>query len=327
MYDQRHWVPISDRSLQPASSNGQESQDEAYTVLDRFYSGCITAFELMGERKYVEARKILSGACALLRSIIASGHRETLNYFLSIFFDLTHGRFKTLEGVLDLLKNYLGSMAMLVLPERHPFRAICCSLAKMDVSELNHAIFLSLGSLADVSERKEGRHSPSAFRSRLNYVALLHLEKPPEGEMALRKLLSEVRGRNLDGTFNAMKFLVVNLRGQGQIEECEAIGAEYLAVAQANSGNGGATDVDIAIGLQIMAMAQYRLGKTALAEANQRKHVDIMLATQNMTWAIRGSKILESWLRGWGRIHDADDLVEEIENLIERDTAGKEEAY
>jgi len=327
MYDQQYWVPTSNRSLQPTSSAGQESQDEAYTVLDKFYSGCITAFELMEERKFIEARKILSGACALLRSIIVSEHRETLNYFLSLFFDLTHGRFKALDGVLNLLRSYLGSMAMLVLPERHPYRAICCSLGKMEATELNQAVLLSLRSLAEVSERKEGRYSPSAFRSRINYVSLLLADRPLEGEKALRKLLSGVRGRNLDGTFNAMKFLVINLRGQGRIEECEAIGAEYFAVAQEHAGNGEATDVDLAIGLQIMARAQYQLGKIALAEANQRKNVDIMLATQNLTWAIRGLKMLESWLREWGRIDDADELVEKIDSLIEQDTAGKEYIY
>ena len=326
MYDQRYWTIESNRSLQPVSSNSEESQDAAYAVLDKFYSGCITAFELIEEKKFVEARKILSGACALLRSIITSGHRETLNYLLTIFFDLTHGRFKALDGVLDLLRNYLGSMAMLVLPERHPYRAICCSLGKMDVNELSQAILLSLKSLVDVSERKGGPYSQSAIRSRINYISLKHADQPLEGELALRKLLSEVRGRSFDGMFNAMKFLVINLRAQGRIEECEAIGTEYLAVAEAYTGR-GATDVDISIGLQIIARAQYQLGKTAMAEVNQRKHVDIMLATGNLTWAIRSLKILESWIRDSGRKNDADDLVKEIERLIEQDTAGKEDIY
>jgi len=326
MYDQGHWAPMSDRSLQPASSDTQDSEDDAYTVLDRFYSGCVTACELMEEKKFVEARKILSAACALLRSIIASGHRETLNYFVSIFFELTQGRFASLVGVLDLLRNFLGNMAMLVLPERHPFRAICCAVGRMDVSELNKAIILSLKTLIDVSEKKEGRYSPSAFRSQLSYVSLLHANRPVEEEIALRQLLSEVRGRSLDGTFNALKFLLINLQGQNRIEECEALGVEYLALAQTHAGD-GATDVDIALGLQMQAKSQYRLGKAALAEANQRKQVGIMIATNNLNWAIRGLGILEGWLRDWGRANEADELVEEIERLIEQDTAGKENIY
>lgn len=72
------------------------------------------------------------------------------------------------------------------------------------------------------------------------------------------------------------------------------------------------------------------LGKTDLAEANLRKSAEVLLATradQDFTLAIRKLGRLESWLREWGRIADADKLKTEIDGLIERDTAGSENVF
>jgi len=151
MYDQRAWIP-SGSSLHQTATPG--SQDEAYNVLDKFYAGCWAAFELMQAKRYVEARKLLSGACSFLRSIIISAHPETLIWFFGILYDLSQGMFGPLDGVLDLLREHIGGISMVILPEKHPFRAICCSLAKTDRKELSHTLFMSLKSLTEVFEVK-----------------------------------------------------------------------------------------------------------------------------------------------------------------------------
>lgn len=341
MYEQRIWIPFNNKSLQKVSlhsGNTNLSEKEAHDVLDKFVSECWTAFELMTQKSFVEARKMLSAGFSSLRSILQYGHPDTMNYFFQCFYELTHGRFKQLGGVLDLLRDYMLKLATLVLPEHHPWRVICCSWGSMNKAELVEAVLLSMKSHANVLEQNDGRFSPLSVQSRLAYIRSRYGCNFPEEEVILRHLLADVTAdaqaagiAPSDGMFNTMKYLARNLKLQGRYREYEDVAKELVVNArvfrQLNPGH-AFQNVHLSSGLTTLAMAQYQQGKEDQAETNMRESVGIVLSKANSwTWAIQKLNMLESWVREWGRIADADKIKEEINGLIELDTAGKEEMY
>ena len=319
MYDQKAWRPVEHGTVQDVSSAAQ------LKTLDKFYSGCDTAYEFIRANKFVEARKVLSAACGLVREIIASGHPETLNYLLDTFHDLTQERSEPFRKTLNLLRDYIGRMAMIVLPKTHPWRAICCSLGQIDINELDQTVVLSMKTLADVSGRKGGRFSSSSVWSRVMYIQWTHANDLGGGEAALRKLLAEIQSASPSHPeiFVVMKYLSASVRRQGRLDEYEDIGKEYIAAAQSFG-----TASNLVVGYLLTAMAQYMLGKESQAEANQREAIQIRLSqadAQRITWGIRHLGTLEAWYREWGRVADAEKIKSEMESLIERETAGEED--
>jgi len=150
--DQGKWLPIYD-----GSSIRSAHQNEGINNLYMFHANCLVSFELMQDKKFVEGRKVLSGACSALHHVIRAGHLETLNYLLSTFSVLIRGIFGQLNDVLNLLRGYIGQVAIAVLPENHPWRTICYLLAKIDRKGLDQAINLAVGYLGDVWLRKNVR--------------------------------------------------------------------------------------------------------------------------------------------------------------------------
>lgn len=321
MYNQKAWLPVRYDYLDTSS----DRQGDARQTLDKFYAGCMSAFTLLQAKSFVEGQKVLSNACSLVRSIILSSHPETLGRFLDIFHDLQREKFGPLTEVLNLLRSYVGRMAMEILPRGHPWRNICCLLGRIEMSNLDQTMLVSIKSVADVSAKEGGRFSNVHLRDQLLYVQWAHGNHLSEEERALRQLLSEVQVASSchPQIFSILQYLSINLRKQGRFADCETLGKEKISLAQSYG-----TTQNLFLGFLITAMAQYSQGKNAQAEANQRQAVSIQLAQsdpQRFTWAIRHLAQLESWLREWGRLSDAEETKAEIDSLIKQDTAVEEE--
>jgi len=321
MYAQKLWKPVRNGDHHISSAIEHESQQ----TLDKFYSGCMAAFSLLQAKSYVEARRVLSSACSLVRSVVLSSHPETLSRFLDIFYDLQHGKFGPLHEVLNLLRNYIGRMAMEVLPRAHPWRNICYLLGKIDIKELDQTMLRSAKYMADVSGREGGKISDIYLDSQLLYIQWAHVNQLSEEEEALRKLLAEVRAASVGHprTFMIMQFISASLRKQGRLADYETAGKEFITAAQAYGAN-----QNLFLGFLITALAQYLQGKKAEAEANQRQGVTIILGLsepQRFTWAMQHLSRLEQWLREWGHSEDAEQTKAEIDGLVRQDTASEEE--
>jgi len=317
MYDQRAWLPVDDSGVQ------DKSFDSQLKILDQFYSGCMTAFNFVRTNKFIEARRVLSGACGLIRDIIVAGHPDTLNYLLDTFHDLTLETSEPFSIILNLLRDYIARLAMIVLPEKHPWRDICCLLGRTDIGEFDKTVVLSMRSVADVLGRKGGKFSSSSVWSRVMCIEWVHANSLRDGEAALRKFIADIRAASISHPeiFVVMKYLATNVRRQGRLQEYETIGKEYVNIARLHG-----TTTNLVVGLLITAMSQYFLGNISQAEAYQREAVKIRLTqsdAKKFTWAIHHLGTLRSWFLEWGRIADAEKIEREIESLIEHDTAGE----
>ena len=325
MYDQKIWLPVdtSRFASQEYKSNTVGVLDSS--SLDKFFGLCMNAIDLLKTQSFVEARKLLSSACSLIYGIIKFGHPDTLRLFLEtfLFFINEHGIF--FDDALNIVRNYIGRMAMAILPKDHPWRAICGLLGTINKDQLDQSVLLSFQTLSNVLETKLGRLNNTTIKSRATHLFYAHLHNLRDGELALRELLSECQDPCVEqkDRFLVMKYLTSNLTRQGQFQEIEYLGEDYVAQAEQSGSY-----MDLVMGYQMLSRGQHGLGKQAPAEASLRKVVDIFLGQNDpdsLSWAIRFLTTLESWVRGWGRIADADKLKSEISDLIESNVADEEE--
>ena len=297
-----------------------------FQTASKFAGSISTAVELLKANSYVEARRLLSGACALVRDLLLHSHPATLGYVLLMFYNISRERLATLDDAAELLRQYIGRMAAVVLPENNPWRAIWWILGNVDKNVLRQTVVLAMRSSSDMMCEKLGWYNKYALSNRVRYIFYGYAENLPAGEVALRKLLAGCPPpeESYDQIIAVLGALTGNLREQGRYEEYEEMGKEYLRIARAYGDS-----VAVVNGLRITAMAQYRLGDTEGAERNQREAVDMNLADEsesfNLTWAIQHLKVLEGWVREWGRHGDADKMKEEVDRLIKRDTTDVED--
>jgi len=307
--------------------NASQSEDTpGFKIASKFTGSVMSAIELLKAHSFVEARKLLSGACSLVRDMLVTMHPITFGYLLLVFHGIAKEGIVPLDDATDLLREYIGRMATVVLPENHPWRAICCIFGRIDRSSFRQTLILSMRSLSDTLEKLLGQYNAVALGNRVRYIYYGYADNLPAGESALRKLLSGCPHPSVSHseTLTVLGALTGNLREQGRYKEYEEMGKEYTSIARKY-----ADSVAVINGLRLTAMAQYKLGERTLAEASQREAVNMNLADDkdsfNLTWAIQHLTVLESWVREWGRIEDADKIKEEIDELIKRDTADVED--
>jgi len=309
----------------PADAS-QSEDTPGYKLASKFTGSVTSAVGLLKANSFVEARKVLSGACNLVQDMLKTMHPVTFGYLLLVFHGLAKEGLGPLNDAADILRNYIARMATVVLPKAHPWRDICCVFGRIDRRLFRQTLILLMRSHSDSLEKKLGQFNPVALGNRVRYIYYGYADNLPAGEIALRKLLAGCPHPSVSycGMLAVLGALTANLRDQGRYKEYESLAKEYTSIARKY-----ADGVAVVNGLRATAMAQYKLGERALAEASQREAADLNLADEkdsfNLSWAIEHLTVLESWLREWGRTQDAEKLKEEINELIKRDTAGSEE--
>jgi len=296
--DQGAWRAATDRKR--AAKFSKEKLDEAFSISSKFSGSGRCAFELIKQKSFVEARATLSNACGLVKDVLLSTHPASLGHMLRLFYDLKMGGLAPLDDALDVLREYIGRMATIVLPQGHPWRAICCVLGTVDRSELLQMVFQTMRTLSDVLDRIVGKYHHNALTIRVYFIFIYYADNRYAGELLLRQLLAGCPDPAVshDQTFTVMGALGGMLREQGKYEEYFALGEKYDEIARKYGDT-----IDIINAARIMALGYYRIGNQAMAEASQRKAINVSLEqggkSLNLTWSIHHLAQLESWVREW----------------------------
>lgn len=106
-------------------------------ALNDFDSYCFTATMLVEKGLYVEFRRTLSKASALVEQILRAEHPRTLAYFLEVFLHLIQ---TGLPEVASFLRDYIKRMSEKVTRKGHPWGQICRLLGELDSGSLEQAM-------------------------------------------------------------------------------------------------------------------------------------------------------------------------------------------
>jgi len=242
MFDQGVW-DLSD--IRPGGNLPNGGPSKAY-ILDDFLGSTNATMNLILKGSYVEARRVFTTACNLVRNIFEEQDVLLLSYIIGAFSVFRSRRNEPIFEVLNLLRSFIARMAITILPQGHPLAAIFYLFGYMDLDEFDEALLFSMDMLAGLMAEKLGvlhRHSLTVRRSYISFrqdVALkkgLSLDQTAHGtETDLRKLLRDCGSQSpqngtSSGHFVVLRALASVLRLQGRPSEAETVSVEIVSRA------------------------------------------------------------------------------------------------
>ena len=304
------WISQDDEASVSVGASGIVNNDPY-----KFYNYCRTASQLLAQGSLIQGRQLLSRACGLVQGMLRAADTQTLSRFLD---SLMYLEGSGLVGIAAQLQDFIYHMAKRVLPRDRAWYLICRLITRPD-PELHLALLAQAWQcVIDALRRSSGEFSMATIQCQVELVNRVYGNKDPHrAERILRDLLR--RCEDFHGTNNivCLKVLVVlgyNLIDQQRPAEAEIVADDVLNRAH-NAGPWSRAYQCEAF--ELAAWAQCCQGKQKMAERNQRKAVE----GHAIQWGrdvnvLRRMVILESWLRKWGRIADAQELNREIVELI-----------
>ena len=244
MFDQGTW-DLSDR--QPKNHVIAGGQHETY-ILDEFLGSAIAAMNLILKGSYVEARRMFTIACDLVRKIIEEQDILILSYVTGLFSTFRSKRNESLFEVLNLLRTFIAKMAAEILPRDHPLRIIFYLLGYMDLEQFDEKLLFSIDVTASLMAAKLGLLHRKALTVRRNYIRFrqeiaLKQGRPVhqgarDAENDLRMLLRDCDNQprqkgTSPGHFVVQRALAGVLRLQDRSLEAEIVSLEIVNRAQA----------------------------------------------------------------------------------------------
>jgi hypothetical protein len=267
---------------------------------------------------YVEFRRALSKASALVEPILRAEHPRTLACFLEVFIHLIQtGHPKVTLS----LRRFIKDMSAEVTGKGHPWSQICQLLGELESDSLVQAMARIWKCTTDTFESELGPFNRLAVSVRLDYIKRVYgFANDLEEERLLRDLLAQLGGTPRGPTPRVMLNLAHNLNRQQRHDEAEAMAHGVLSLLE-NHGIYATRIVERIECLKVVSRSQFNREKTLEAEQNMRKAIRMIVdqwGTQH-SWVLEFKNVLEGWLRDWGREEDAKALRREIEKLMEKD--------
>ena len=285
------------------------------------YLGCCTSATLLIKQKsFTEARRVLSLACSLLRSILETEDPHTLNCLLLSFWYLkTAG----LHDIIAMLQKYIYGLAVTVLPLHHPWRKICILVGSVSIEQLDACFYGGWTCMKDSLGEKLGPLHTATLDTHLNSS---RVSADPRGQEATLRMLQAKTIAELGNSkqlFMIMGPLARNLTSQQRYDEAEEVALDTLERTRAFGDPAAKINA-----LQFLAEVRIQLGKRLEAESHYREAVWVFRNEMDdgdyVVWIIRILGKLEAKMREWGWIEKADVLKIEIDGLIEPDEVDKE---
>jgi len=282
------------------------------------YNGDIYgARNLLDHKRYVEARRVLSKASALIPRILLAEKPSTLNSFLYNTVCMINFGY---PEVSMLMLQHISATASVILPDDHPWKLICEYLGKIERDQLEDSLFRFWEAAIDASARNLGRFHAMSTSYYINYMSRRYAFDKPQEELLLRGFLEDCKRTCGDTSSNICRILFSlsdNLSMQDRWADVEVVTEELVARSRVAEGQ----VYNVISGLESLAESQYHLNKPELAEKNLKEAIDLTVSEEGERDlnVVPNLTMLEEWMREWGREEEADKLKKELEGLIGKD--------
>ena len=287
------------------------------TASDTYNGDIYGARNLLDHKRYVEARRALSKASALIPRILRAEKPSTLNSFLYNTVCMINFGY---PEVSMLLLQHISATASVILPDGHPWKLICEYLGKIERDQVEDAIFRFWEAAIDASARNLGRFHAMSTSYYVNYVSRRYSFDKAQEELLLKAYLEDCKRTCGDTSSNICRImfsLADNLSEQKRWHDVENVTEELVARSRVADGQ----VYNVISGLETLAECQYHLNKPDQAEKSLREAIDLTVSEEGERDlnVVPNLTMLEEWLREWGREEEADKLKEELEGLIGTD--------
>jgi hypothetical protein len=310
-FDRGTWVSRDDEASISIGASGIVNNDPY-----KFYNYCRTASQLIRRGSLIQGDRLLSKAFGLVQRMLLAEDAHTLSRLLDSILYLEGSR---LVGRAAQLQDFIYAKATCILPRDHPWYLICRLITRSD-PELHHDLLAQAWQCAtDAFRRSSGEFSMATVQCQVELLNRVYGKKSPsDAEQIMRCLLAQCENIHSVNDIVCLKVLVVlgyNLIDQRRPAEAWTVAVDVLKRARKAGTWSRAYQLEA---FELAAWAQCCQGKQQMAEHNMRKAVEghAKQWSRDLT-VLRRMVILESWLRDWGRVADAQELIGEIVELIE----------
>jgi len=283
-------------------------------AITQWSTNCETAIKLTKAKSFVEARVMLDTACDLVRGLLLEAEDPR---FLDLLIEpLIAMKDEGLDQETEIMRHFIRDMAENVLAQHgaRPWVNVCRLIGMVKKDQLEGSLIQSWSCTADFFEQRLGRFHKTALNCRIGYIHRAYLNMSDK-EKVMGVLLQDCEqqfGRYSPFVLKIMYIVGLNLLSQERFVDAELLGLDLRLRAGAAK-----SDIHEIWGLEVEGEAQYHLNKRSHAESNTRKTIKMLTEKwSNMhPWTIKQQNTLETWLREWGRIDEAQTLKAEISNL------------
>ena len=283
-----------------------------------FYKLCYEATDCFRTSSVVQGRRLLSKAFSLLKPLLGEEEPRLLEKLIDMMVYLKQIGY---VDICAMIQNHIAELARTILHEKPLWRRICISLCYPDPDH-KELLIQSWHSLTDAFEYVPGvgkRLSHESVTSETNlYHRLYRSTEPRRVEKLLRGLIEryEWEMQKPDTTLLYLVNMLSDiLHTQRRYVEKELLVEDALSRARDAGCLSRAHEATLT---ESIALVQYELWKDDLAETSMRNAMALYADEygEDHSVVMGCSRILEGWLRKWGRDADADQMSAEIDELI-----------
>jgi len=275
---------------------------------------------------YVEARRTLSQAFDKIPQAILS---EKPMSFHCILYHVSDNYASGRQKIATMLLSHISAIASVVLPAGSLWRHIWELLGSLEEHQLKDALLMFWKCSIDAAATNLGAYHSLPISSYINYLNICLGDDFLQEEIALRELLAGCEkdcGKVSAASCRLMYKLSGNLLRQQKWAECETLCIDLVERARAVEGQWER----LIGGLENLAESQYNLKKNDLAEMNIREGNRELLERMRSSgqefglFIVANLTLLETWLREWGRVEEAENVKAEMGSWIGHDDIDKE---
>ena len=227
---------------------------------------------------YEEARPILISLTANFKKILLEEQPETLRHILGIVTDVR--RLGRNEIGMVILRQFCA-LGEFVVGKEHPLRLICGWLASADAFQFDEIVARCFQSVVDRFESFVGPMHYSTLRARAQYIEQ-YIHTRDQRQELLQDLLGQCEfhlGSSDFRTWHLRYLLAHHYYDCDQHTEALKTGQDLIANVQyGQKPSLGHFHYYYSLGLTLIAVSQWNLGQTSLAEANLREAIALRVS-------------------------------------------------
>lgn len=276
-------------------------------ALKNLFSHHDVACQLLDNKSFQEAGRVLNSAFAGIKDILTAEHPRTVGALFDLCMYLRNRR---RSDIAMILLRQLAGMASVLLPSSHPLGQIWKLIGSLDPVYFEQTLITAWQSALDRLEAVLGPLHYSTLRSRLEYIQMVEsLYGLSRSETLLKDLVQKCKvtcGLTDVRTLKLLDTLGEVLMGQEKYTEAEQTADELVEHAPRILPRAKSIDLHVA-GLFIIARVQKLDGRQELAQENLRKAIELNVSEWGLQHALTMKYLLylEEWLSSWGRGDEA----------------------
>jgi hypothetical protein len=285
------------------SSTGRPWQFEGYFSI---------ALRLLENGSVIQFRRSLSLGFEMVKHVISNESPLAFEQLFEVLLVLSKAERFDIQEMLTKFVVELGTQAH---QKEHPIIHFCRFVGALDPISFRPTIIQSWRAVVEAFDSVLGQFHPYSFLSNLFFLQVR--SNDIDTERSLRRLLSQYKQSS--PIVNPQYVDTIAVLGWNLLIQSRYAEAEYLGSSALKETEGGSAYTRIKMA-KLLADSEFYQGKIDVAEGHLRYAIQTIVSELGfIEWTIGCMAELESWLRYFGKLQEADNVRIQIQEALGKD--------